>query len=89
MPLFTLLLTDLILILVIRFFESWCVPAYTVLGIVNIAAYLFFTVCFFLQQRRKENSKGAAIQFVCIQMFLLAALFLFQLSAMFIEKHCN
>ncbi len=56
------------------------IPACTILALLDIVFYFIGMTRFLTAVRRNENRNGFTLEFVLLQMFLLAALFLFKLT---------
>ncbi len=62
------------------------IPAYTMLALLNVLFYLFGMIYFLRAMSPDENRSGFTLRFVLLQLFLLAALFLFKLTELLLLR---
>ncbi len=64
------------------------IPAYTLLASLNISFYLFGMLRFLRKMRLDEMKSGFTLQFILLQMYLLASLFLLKLTELLLIRAC-
>ena len=83
-------LIDLLLLIVFRLNGTPAgIDALILLAAANILFYLTLLVCFLRKTAKQPERKGFLLEFVLIQFFLCAGIFLFKLTDLMIRLNCR
>lgn len=83
-------LVDLLLIIVFRLNGTPLgISALVLLAAANILFYLVLLVCFLRKTAKLPERNGFLLEFVLLQFFLCAGIFLFKLTDLMIQLNCR